>query len=180
MSQAVETTPLVKGTAVVSLGDGAKLGTVDRVYLDPERKRIVGFSFHAGGLFAKTSGVVDIADVHGIGPDAVTIDDASAIRSQLVLDARECDLIELDDLLRRKVITEGGAFVGQVAAIRFGEESHGLTAIDVSPGAHQETRSIPADRIQRIGTDLIVIADAAEQRPVVQQHPAVGRLVRVA
>ncbi len=174
MSQPVETTPLVKGTAVVNLGDGAKLGTVDHVYFDPDTKRVVGFSFHQGSFFGKTSGVIDMADVHGVGPDAVTITDASAIRSQLVLEARECELIELDDLLKRKVMTESGRYVGEVAAIKFGEASHGLTAIDVSPGNHEDNRSISAERIQQIGSDVIVIADAVERLP------AAGRLVRVA
>jgi uncharacterized protein YrrD len=41
-------TKLVKGTAVVSLEDGTKLGTIDTVFLDPGRKEIVGFSFHQG------------------------------------------------------------------------------------------------------------------------------------
>ena len=54
-------TTLAKGTAVVSLADGTKLGTIDHVYLDPQRKEIVGFSFHQGGLFGgKPAGVVDV------------------------------------------------------------------------------------------------------------------------
>lgn len=173
MGAAQGETKLVKGTAVVSLGNGAKLGAVDHVYLDPRQKRIVGFSFHQGGLFAKTSGVIDIADVHGIGPDAVTIDDVSAIRSDLVLEAKGRDLVDLDDLLGRKVITAGGSLVGKVAAIRFGEDSHALVGLDVVPGDHQEHRLVPADRIEQLGTELIVVADAVER-------PAARHLVRVA
>jgi sporulation protein YlmC with PRC-barrel domain len=166
-------TPLVKGTAVVDLADGKKLGTIDHVYLDPEKKRIIGFSFHSGGLFGKTSGVVDMADVHGIGPDAVTIDDASAIRSGVVIEARTSPLVDLDDLLKRKVITENGTFVGRVASIRFGEASHGLVAIEVAPEGDAEHRLIPADRIQQLGGELVVIAETAVRA-------SAQRLVRVA
>lgn len=166
-------TKLVKGTAVVSLGNGAKLGNVDHVFLDPERKRIVGFSFHQGGLFGKTSGVIDIDDVHGIGADAVTIDDVSAVRSELVLEAKGCELIDLDDLLGRKVITAGGSFVGKVAAVRFGESSHALVSLEVEEEDRKEHRQVPAERIEQLGSELIVVAEAVERRAV--QH-----LVRVA
>jgi uncharacterized protein YrrD len=154
-------TKLAKGTAVVSLADGTKLGTIDHVYLDPRRKEIVGFSFHQGGLFGgKLAGVVDVGNVHAFGPDAVTIDDASAVRSELAIDARCDGLIDLEDLLKRGVITEGGTAVGQVAAVRFGQDSYRLTAIEVAGGLFQGTRVIAADQIAQIGAELIVVADA--------------------
>ena len=45
-------TRLVKGTPVVSLADGATLGTIEHVYFDPDRMAVVGFTIrHGGGLF---------------------------------------------------------------------------------------------------------------------------------
>ena len=167
-------TKLAKGTAVVSLADGTKLGAIDHVYLDPARKAIVGFSFHRGGLLGgRTSGVVDVSDVHAFGPDAVTIDDVAAVRSELAIDARSDELIDLEHLLKRKVITEGGTFVGEVASIRFGQDSYRLTGIEVSPGFFEANRLIPADQVVQIGGELIVVADA------VCQPQEAGRLVRV-
>ena len=155
-------TKLVKGTAVVSLADGAKLGAIDHVYLDPQRKVIVGFTFrHGGGLFGgETSGLVDVSDVHAFGADAVTVDDRSVVRSDLAVDVRCDDLIDLEDLLKRKVITEGGAVVGQVASVRFGQDSHKLTAIEVSPGFFRDHRLIAGDEVRHIGAELIVVSDA--------------------
>ena len=154
-------TTLAKGTAVVSLADGTKLGTIDHVYLDPQRKEIVAFSFHRGGLLGgKQAGVVDVGHVHAFGPDAVTIDDAAAVRSELAIDARCDGLIDLEDLLKRTVITEGGTVVGHVAAVRFGQDSSKLTAIEVAGGLFRGTRSIAAEQIARIGAELLVVADA--------------------
>ena len=154
-------TRLGKGTAVVSLANGTKVGTVDRVYLDPRRKEIVGFSFHQGGLFGgKASGVVDVGNVHAFGPDAVTIDAAAAVRSELAIDARCDGLIDLEDLLKRTIITEGGTVVGHVAAVQFGQDSSKLTAIEVSGGLFQGTRVIASDQIAQIGAELVVVADA--------------------
>ena len=77
--------------AVVSLGDGTKPGAINHVYRDPRRKEIVGLPFHRGGLFGgKKWGVVEAGNVHAFGPDTVTIDDTSVVRSELAIDAR-CD-----------------------------------------------------------------------------------------
>lgn len=152
---------LTKGTAVVSLADGAKLGVIDRLYLDPERKAIVAFSFHqGGGLFsAKSVGMVDVADVHAIGPDAVTIGDATVIHCEMAVGDQVENLVDLDDLRKRTVITDGGVVLGEVAAVRFGEDSFRLTELDVSPGALREHVFVPATAISLIGEDMIVVAD---------------------
>ena len=154
-------TRLVKGTAVVSITDGTKLGTVDHVYLDPASKQIVEFTFHTGGfLGGRSSGVVDVSDVHSIGQDAVTLADASAVRSGVAVNPRCGDLVDLEELLKRKVMTEGGTYVGQVAAVEFGQDSHRLLRIEVSPGSFKHHETIPAEEIVSIGAELVVISDA--------------------
>ena len=118
-------TPLVKGTPVISLNDGSTLGAIDHVYFDPERMAVVGFTFHqGGGLFGhRSSGLVDITDVHAFGSDAVTITDVSVVRSDVAIEPMREQLIELEHLLKRKVMTDAGTLVGQVAAIQFEDGS---------------------------------------------------------
>ena len=92
-------TRLVKGTPVISLADGSTLGAIDHVYFDPGRLAVVGFTFHKGGLFGGgTSGLVEIADVHAFGPDAVTITDISVVHCDLALEAKvaQRDVADLD------------------------------------------------------------------------------------
>ena len=153
---------LAKGTPVVSLGDGAKLGTIDHVYLDPARKEIVSFSFQRGGglLGGKTSSVVDVSDVHGIGPDAVTLSDAGAVKIEVAVGDKRDGLVDLEDLVKRKVITESGTYVGQVSRIEFGADTYRLTQIEVSPGAFKTHALIDADEIEHIGAELVVVSDA--------------------
>ena len=157
------TTRLVKGTPVISLADGSTLGAIDHVYFDPKRLAVVGFTFHqGGGLFGHgSSGLVDITDVHAFGSDAVTIDDVSVVRSDLVVEPMREHLLELEHLLKRDVMTEAGTLVGQVAAVQFGDGSYKLTALDVIEAESHEHLHIGADQIQTIGEELIIVADRA-------------------
>jgi sporulation protein YlmC with PRC-barrel domain len=171
--------PLTKGTPVVSLADGARLGTVDHVYFDPESKSVVGFTFHQGnGLFGRSSsGLVDITDVHAFGADAVTITDVSAVRSELAVESRKEALLDLETLLHRTVMTENGTQVGRVRAIQFGNASYQLAGLDVDGADGQRPVHITSDRIQTIGEELIIITDA--QPRVSVGHVAVRQPLRV-
>ncbi|CAA9580714.1 MAG: hypothetical protein AVDCRST_MAG19-3930 [uncultured Thermomicrobiales bacterium] len=156
---------------MVSLADGTELGSVEHVYLDPTRKLIVAFSFQSGGgLFGgKARSLVDVADVHAIGPDAITITDAAAVRSEMAIGDRCHGLIELDDLLKRKVMTERGEHLGQLTAIHFEQGSYRVSSIEVSHGRlHPETTSIPAAQLGQIGDDLILVTDPVPA-PVMDQ-----------
>ena len=151
---------LVKGTPVISLADGSTLGAIDHVYFDPERLAVVGFTFHKGGLFGGgTSGLVDVADVHAFGPDAVTITDVSVVHSDLAVDTKRGNLLDLEELLKRTVMTDSGTRLGHVGAIEFGDASHRLTALDVVAAGSGEHGRIAADEIQAIGDELIIVAD---------------------
>jgi len=175
-------TELKKAAPVISLADGVKLGTIDHLYLDPALKQIVGFSFHqGGGLFgAKTTGLIDVTDVHAFGPDAVTIDSLEAVRTQLALDNRNyCDdLIDIEELLKREVVTEGGTKVGTVTAVQFSEETYRVTTIQVSAGHFPEPQLIWAHEIMHIGAELIVVHDEVIAPATVQakQAPATPRV----
>jgi uncharacterized protein YrrD len=165
------TTRLVKGTPVISLADGSTLGTIDHVYFDPERLAVVGFTFHKGGLFGGgTSGLVEITDVHAFGPDAVTISDISVVQNDLAVESRRGDLLDLEELLKRPVMTDSGTRLGHVAAIQFGDASYRLTAIDVVATGSDEHSRIAAAEIQAIGDEMIIVTDpsavtAAEAAP---------------
>ena len=175
------TTRLVKGTPVISLADGSTLGAIDHVYFDPDRLAVVGFTFHKGGLFGGgTSGLVEIADVHAFGPDAVTITDVSVVHSDLAVGARRGDLLELEELLKRTVMTESGTCLGHVGAIQFGDASHRLTALDVVAAGSSEHGRIGADEIQAIGDEMIIVADPCTVRAADKELPERGLRVMTA
>lgn len=161
------TTKLVKGMPVVSLADGATLGVVDHVYFDPGQLAVVGFTFHQrGGLFGGgASGLIDISDVHAFGSDAVTVNDVAVVRSDLTIEVGHGELLDLETLLKRTVMTETGETIGRVAAIQFGDASHALVALDLD--ADGGPRRIAASEIKTVGPELIIVADQAQAAPPV-------------
>jgi uncharacterized protein YrrD len=167
------TTKLVKGTPVVSLADGTTLGTIDHVYFDPGRMAVVGFTFQQrGGLFGGgASGLVDISDVHAFGPDAVTVDDVSVVRSELAVEAHQGDLLDLDDLLRRPVMTAGGRRLGRVAAIQFGDASHALLGLEVAGDRSRTSRRVAAREIASIGPELVIVGDRPRPLSAIHGEP---------
>lgn len=151
----------VKGLAVVSIADGTKLGTVDQIYVDPTDRRVVGFTLHSGGGLLgghRHDALIDVADIHSLGPDALTLSDASKVRGQAPKD-RIAALLTIDDLVKRKVVTESGAYVGQIANVEFGQADFRLAQIEVSPGFFKGNKHVPSSHVISLGGDVVVVAD---------------------
>ena len=153
----------IKGLPVISIADGRKLGKVHHVFFDLTEKRIAGFSVveDGGGLFSmepEHADLVDVEDVHSLGPDALTLDDAASARGTK-LAARYGDFVELEDLLKRKVVTAGGVEVGTVASVDFDERGFQLNAIEVSPGFFKGNRAVLTEHVLSLGPDAVVVVE---------------------
>jgi sporulation protein YlmC with PRC-barrel domain len=109
--------------------------------------------------------------VHAFGPDAVTITDISVVQSDIAVETRRGDLLDLEGLLKRPVMTDGGTCLGHVGAIQFGDASHRLTAVDVIAVGSGEHCRIAADEIQAVGDELIIVADPSAV-PAANEVPA--------
>lgn len=179
----------LKGLAVISIAEGAKVGSINRVYLDPEARRIIGFSVEPGGnlLEPDSRKLIDVDDIHSLGPDAMTLADKGAVRGDQT-NERWMSLVDLDDLTKQKVVTEGGEYVGQVSTIEFDRATFGLVGIEVSPGFFKGHMRIAIDDVTTIGPELVMVADSVcapqpepaaettEDRPwVVEESVAEGR-----
>jgi uncharacterized protein YrrD len=153
----------LKGIGVISIAEGRKLGTIARSYFDPESRRLVGFVIHQGGGLLSPEpdrhGIVDVSEVHSLGPDALMVTDESAFHGEETSE-RYAELVDLDELVTRKAVTEGGTRVGDIAALDFDERTFALRAVEVSPGLFQTNREIPASQVVSIGVDVLVLSDA--------------------
>ncbi len=155
----------LKGLTVISIADGERLGTIDRVLVDPEAKQVIGFAVSHGGLLnSEAPAVIDADDVHSLGPDAVTIADRGAVRGDQTT-ARQNELMDLDELLKLRVVTEGGTLVGDVADIQIDEKSFAVRDVDVSPGFFKNNQHVPINQVISIGRELIMVDNAVCAAP---------------
>lgn len=164
----------IKGLRAISLLDGKRLGKVEHVYLDRGAKRVVGFGVvEHGGLFSlsgESTLVVDADEVHALGPDAMTLDTAAPIHGRQTTD-RFGELLPVDQLAHRPVVTENGTSVGGVDSIDFDERSFEVTGLDVSPGLFKTNTRVPAEQIVNIGEDVVLVGDAVSG-PVGEEYAA--------
>lgn len=151
----------LKGLAVISLADGRKLGTVDEVYVDPGSRTVASFGCRQpGGLLHAASGppwVVDVDAVHALGTDALTVRDAAALRE--AAGGGQPGVVSGEDLTKRKVVTEGGTYVGQVVSLDFDPATYRLAAIEVSPGFFKSNKHVPDNQIASLGADVVIVSD---------------------
>jgi sporulation protein YlmC with PRC-barrel domain len=154
----------IRGLPVINIADGTRVGTVDLVYLDLAARQVVGFSITDGvgpfGGARDNAPTVAASRVHSLGPDALTLEDVAAAHTAWV-DGTYGPLETLQDLVGRKVITEGGTDVGHVVAVAFDEATFAVSDIEVSPGLLKANVTIPLAQLVRIGQDVVVVADVA-------------------
>ena len=152
----------VNGLSVVSIGTGEKLGSVSEILLDPAADHIAAFAIDdgaSGGLLSSqppSTRWVNAQDVHAIGPDAMTVPDASVLRDA----ADDTEMTPLSVLIGEKVVTEGGTYVGQVAAAEIDENSMTVTGLEVSPGFFKSNKVVGRADLITVGDEMVIVADA--------------------
>ncbi len=159
----------VKGRPVVGIADGTRVGTVDRVFLDLAARRVVGFGIAAAGRrFGTGPGepepTLAASAVRSLGPDALMVEDVAAAHAAWVA-GNYREVTAADDLVGRKVVTEGGADVGHVSAVEFDAATFAVTGLTVASGVFRSKSAIPIAAIVRIGPDVVVVADADASTP---------------
>ena len=149
------------GRSVIDIDNAEKIGTIERLILDPEGRRVAGFIVSQGGGFPsnKERTTIPASAVHAIGPDAVTIKHAPDESADLAyIDA----LPRGADVIGRKVITEDGRYLGKIEDVlieRSEGQIFGYTLSDhKGPGKHPY---LPADTNLKAGKDLMVASESA-------------------
>jgi len=154
---------LAKGTAVISLDTGLTMGKIENVYVDCGSRQLVAFSFGRGStrLGRRGGHFVEVADIHAIGPDAVTLDDARAVHDLVLMDGATRNLMELDQLVKRDVMTEGGVRLGYIVGLDFDPDTYLLIQISVDDRRRAEEVVIAGSDILNIGEEIIVARQPA-------------------
>lgn len=166
------------GLAIIDVRDGKKLGQVSETVVSPDDGRLLGFVVKSGGLLSRDESVVEIDDVRAIGADAVTVEGELTHRAddatQAFREARGGDRT----LVGRKVVSQGGSVVGQIADVVISEDERRVTGLVLGGGVFEKGDALSADRIVSVGPDVVVVTDehaGAEAGPFARASGAAAR-----
>jgi sporulation protein YlmC with PRC-barrel domain len=163
----------LSGRAVIDIDAAEKVGTIEKLILDPDGRRIAGFVVvRAGSGFpgSKDEVLIDSSTVHAIGPDAVTIRQSAVAGSDT---SRLETLPRGSDVIGRKVVSEDGRVLGKVSDVlidRTNGHIVGYLLSDHTPGKRleeilgkdrkrRELPYLPADSKLKTGRHLIVASE---------------------
>jgi uncharacterized protein YrrD len=148
----------LKGRAVVTLMDAAKIGRVDDVLFDAAYRNVLGFRVKAGAL--RHTEALPRAGVSAIGADAITVADQSAVNSEDRF-AELAGALTLDSAQHTKVVTEGGDLLGVVHAVELDDTAEHVLAYTLDAPLLDRMRGrapqIRAEDVVRIGAGGIMI-----------------------
>lgn len=150
----------IKGIAVVSIGDGARLGEVSDALFDLDDRRVRALVVGQGGLFGGKERILDFDDVKSVGSDAVMIE----ARDQMVADRddpRYRTYPDIGRLASMRVVSEAGELIGSLATVRVNPIDGIFTDIEVSHhgllGPFRSHLIVPASTVIRFGEDVVVV-----------------------
>ncbi len=153
----------VKGLAVVTMAEGKRVGNVDELVIDSDRKAIRWLRLRRGGISGERFWI-PMEAVHGVGEHAVTINAEADVRNPA--DAAEAEELAKAKrlLVGSKAVTESGDYVGQVKDYEFAPDTFALSQLYIPLSRFGQVRVIPATKVLTIGKDVTILAgDALKQ-----------------
>lgn len=160
-----EQASMLRGFLVVAVEEGAQLGTVSAIQVDPSRRGIVGFVYRTRWLGSEEQ-FVPIENVRTVGRDVLLVDREASV----VAPARESPIPgrSVMDLQGVRVTADDGAHLGTLVDLEFSEGDWRISALTL---ADEKRLSIEPDAVN-LGDDVIVPAAAkanvestAEEKP---------------
>jgi uncharacterized protein YrrD len=163
------------GRPVIDIDGAEKIGTIDKMILNPDGRCVAGFVVtRSGSGFpgSRAHVLIPSAAVHAIGPDAVTIKQSAVVGTDI---GRLETLPKGSDVIGRKVVSEDGRFLGKISDVlidRIDGRIVGYLLSDHAPnkkweeilGGDKKRRNfpyLPADAKIRTGRDLVVASEDA-------------------
>ncbi len=143
----------LKGIAVVSTDEGARIGRVEESLFDPQDLHLAAFRIKGdNGTF-----IVPLDKVQGIGADAVMVANSAATQ----VTAADSTLVGWQALQKRKVVDETGTLLGTVNDMDVDTTTGLVVVLIVHKGGMLgfggETIEVQATRIKSVGAELITL-----------------------
>ncbi len=164
----------LKGRAVVTLADAAKVGQVDDVLFDAAFRQVLGFRVKKG-TFGHTDAVTR-ANVSAVGADALTVPSPEVINAEDRF-AELAGAATTSQAHGTKVVTEGGDLLGAIVELELDDEARTVLTYTLDAPLLDKLRhrvpSFNATQVLRLGEGGIMIvpdALAAQVQPAGERY----------
>lgn len=153
----------VTGLPVVSIATGEDVAEIRDVVYDGEAHRLVGFTLNKRGRFAgRLKTVLAAATVAAIGPDAVMIDDESALAAPGGTPGGLDHLGAARAVIGNRVLTATGDDLGTVVAVILSTgDVPTAVGYEVQPSDRADTAFVPISAQMALSGENLVLPAAA-------------------
>lgn len=147
----------IKGLAVVSITDGAKLGRVDDLIFDPATKSVSALRVSA----EKQNALIPFEKIKSLGSGAITVPDTE-VTQWVKPDSAFKGLMNLEEFKKLRVVDEAGTFLGTIQDVEIDPQDGRVTEVATHKGGvlglGGESHQIPVRQITSIGAEVMVVA----------------------
>ncbi|MDI6710709.1 MAG: PRC-barrel domain-containing protein [Thermoanaerobacterales bacterium] len=154
------------GLPVISLEEGAKVGHIKGLILNPTAKALVALVVEGRGVF-KEQRFIPFAKVHSMGANAVTVSRGQTAQKAANLPEMVQLWKDRTPLVGARVVTESGDILGTVVDYGIDPPTGAVAGLEVAPsslGATLKGRSwMPAGTLRTLGKEIIVVSDEARE-----------------
>ncbi len=140
----------IRGMQVVALAEGRIMGTVQKMYLNPAKKRVTGMVVREAGFGGQESWV-EVSDIEQVGENVIFVTRAGVCKAKRPVGR------SLKDLMGMQVATKAGKILGSLVDVEI-DENWNVVEITLS-----DKRVVKIDPRQTVfGEDAILLAAGAE------------------
>jgi uncharacterized protein YrrD len=147
----------LKGKTILSVNEGAKIGSVDDVLIDPNSLRIAALTVTSGGVFDRETNYVPASDVNKWGKDAVLVEGREVFRAEADISDRETWISAGNKLNGLTMVDSQGTRLGRIEDVMI-DESGKIVSYRISDSMMGgRSRDIPAGTTKAMGEDVVIV-----------------------
>jgi uncharacterized protein YrrD len=150
----------VIGKDLLSIVDGKKVGTVKDLLFGSANDSVAAILVEKGGIL-RSPRIAMWENVRSVGKDAVMISESAAIMAADSHPLAKEILRQDDELMGKKVFTDGGDQQGSISDVYFNERSGQILGFEVSGGLveniHKGASYLPREDVINFGPEVVLV-----------------------
>jgi uncharacterized protein YrrD len=156
------------GKKIIAIATGTEIGNVEDIIYDPLKNQIRGILVDKGGWFSEAQ-IILMTEVKSIGPDALMVENETAIKKASDIQGRVSNIAEEGHYLTKtRIITEEGKELGTVSDLIFDSETGDVAEFEISEGVLKNMQSgkkyVQIHDIVTIGEEATIVRNYTEHK----------------